>query len=238
VRRLTVRAEEEQNLVRPSQLPLYDQPEQNQYVLAPSEPGLLEENIKVARESLNLVSGQVTEAGEKMSHIYETGVAHSQGAYNQLLDEDNLAGRVGVIAGGATLGLLVGLLRGRFIKRVFYTTIGAGIGASISYPAEAKQLSDEAYTETRKKAMIAYNFVNGVDSSGTAESSLVASSLTRISSILLRYLAEIRAKIGSAVPTSHLEVDQSPGRKDTVIFEAGAGGSKLVEGDPGNYPNS
>ena len=53
------------------------------------------------------------------------------------------------------------LFRGRFIKRVFYTTIGAGIGASISYPAEAKQLSDEAYTETRKKAMIAYNFVNG-----------------------------------------------------------------------------
>jgi len=233
VRRFTVRAEEEKNLVRPSQLPLYDQPEQTQYVLANREPGLLEENIKVARESLNLVSEQVAEAGEKMNYVIETGVAHSQGAYNQLLEEDNLAGRVGVIAGGATLGLIVGLLRGRFIKRVLYTTLGAGIGASISYPAEAKQLSEEAYTETRKKAMIAYNFVNGVDSSGTAESSLIASSITRISSVLLRYLGEIRAKIGSGVQTSKVEVDKTPIRKDTVIFESGVGSSNLVEGDPG-----
>ena len=33
------------------------------------------------------------------------------GAYNQLLEEENLPARIGVIAGGATLGLLLGALR-------------------------------------------------------------------------------------------------------------------------------
>jgi hypothetical protein len=35
--------------------------------------------------------------------------------------EENLALRAGVIAGGGLVGLLVGMMRGRFIKRLFYT---------------------------------------------------------------------------------------------------------------------
>lgn len=35
--------------------------------------------------------------------------------------DENLAMRAGVIAGGGLLGLLVGMARGRFFKRLFYT---------------------------------------------------------------------------------------------------------------------
>ena len=49
--------------------------------------------------------------GSFENSIIWPNICNPSGAYNQLLDEDNLAGRVGVIAGGATLGLLVGLLR-------------------------------------------------------------------------------------------------------------------------------
>ena len=47
------------------------------------------------------------------------------------------------------------------MKRVMYTALGAGAGTAISYPDQAKQLSNDAYVETRKKALIAYTFVSG-----------------------------------------------------------------------------
>merc|ERR1719260_413360 len=50
---------------------------------------------------------------DQVNHVVETGKAHSQGAYFQLQEEDNLPVRVGVIAGAGTLGLLLGL-RGRY----------------------------------------------------------------------------------------------------------------------------
>lgn len=46
-------------------------------------------------------------------------------------------------------------------KRLLYTTFGAGAGAAVCYPEEANEISADAYAEIRKKAMIAYNFVNG-----------------------------------------------------------------------------
>ena len=49
------------------------------------------------------------------------------------------------------------------MKRLLYTGIGAGAGAAVCYPEEANEVSADAYAEIRKKAMIAYNFVNGGD---------------------------------------------------------------------------
>ena len=43
------------------------------------------------------------------------------GSLDMLRAEENLALRAGVIAGGGLVGLLVGMMRGRFIKRLFYT---------------------------------------------------------------------------------------------------------------------
>ncbi len=83
------------------------------------------------------------------------------GTLDQLRADENQALRAGVIAGGGLVGLLFGMMRGRFIKRLFYTGLGAGSAAAVCYPNEAASLSKEAYTEAQRLGYIAYNFVTG-----------------------------------------------------------------------------
>merc|ERR1719158_1935819 len=97
---------------------------------------------------------------DQVNHVVETGKAHSQGAYNQLLEEENLPVRVGVIAGTGSLGLLLGL-RGRLVKRVVYTGLGAGLGAAVCYPDQARETLDTVETESKNLANAAYSMVTG-----------------------------------------------------------------------------
>jgi len=208
-------------MVKPSQLPFYEEPPKVKYVYEPEEPGLLEKNIKIAREGLGSVASQVksqlSEVQETASHIYETGKAHSQGAYNQLLDEDNVAARVGLIAGAGSLGLLVGVLRGRMMKRLLYTGVGLGTGTAVCYPEPAAEIGGKVYSEGRRTAMIAYNFVTGVPNQGGNNdngSNLVAASMTRICYFLARKFKELYAlaatKVGSITTGSSLTVTPIP----------------------------
>lgn len=90
-------------------------------------------------DQARLLVEEVNKVVEQVNHVVETGKAHTQGesslciaavglnlgqvklqlhlypgAYNQLLDEDALPARVGVIAATGAAGLLVGVLRGRW----------------------------------------------------------------------------------------------------------------------------
>ena len=56
---------------------------------------------------------------------------------------------------------MVGALRGRIIKKVLYSGIGAGAGASFCYPQEAKETGDLVYEEGKRNVLVAYNFING-----------------------------------------------------------------------------
>ena len=47
------------------------------------------------------------------------------------------------------------------LKRLVYTGLGASVGTAICYPEDSKEISNNVYVESRKKAMIAYNFVTG-----------------------------------------------------------------------------
>jgi len=237
--RLMVKAEEKP-LVRPSDLPLYDEPAKAKYVLLAREPGALEQNIKIARETASSVRDQVHEVEDKISHIIETGKAHTQGAYNQLLEEDNVLGRVGVIAGMGTIGFMVGFVRGRLLKRILYTSVGAGSGSAICYPDDTQQITTSFYSEARKKAMIAYNFVNGVEyqEQGGAESRLIASSIVRITRLIGKYLTALREKIRSTnsgtTETSVVgEVVNNKLQQHQVIHLVDDGSRKVVAGDPG-----
>lgn len=73
----------------------------------------------------------------------------------------NLMPRTGAIAIGGLSGFIFAA-RGGFIKKVLYTTIGAGAVASLCYPKQAEQFAQEALLEARKGYAIAYNFVKGV----------------------------------------------------------------------------
>lgn len=69
--------------------------------------------------------------------------------------------RTGAIAIGGLSGFIFAA-RGGFIKKVLYTTIGAGAVASLCYPRQAEQVAKDALFEARKGYTIAYNFVKGV----------------------------------------------------------------------------
>merc|ERR1719292_91299 len=114
---------------------------------------------------------------DQVNHVVETGKAHSQGAYFQMQEEDNLPVRVGVIAGAGTLGLLLGL-RGRLVKRVVYTGLGTGVGTAFCYPDLAKETFNTVETETKNLANSAYSLVTGETSPGLPSlSSLETSSV-------------------------------------------------------------
>jgi len=121
-----------------SSLPLSYYPDStndpNQFYQLPRRaPTQLETLIKSLR--LN-----VQEATNVVMDVIDTGKAHSQGTYQQLLDEENVNARLAVIGGLATLGYVVGTLRGKRLKKLFYTTTGLAVGSSLCYPQATQEL--------------------------------------------------------------------------------------------------
>jgi len=145
----------------PSDLPFYSKEEKVEYAIAPQEPTALEDGVRMAREAISEVGKQAGLLVDQVNHVVETGKAHTQGALFQLREEDNLPARVGLIAGTGTAGLMLGLLRGRLIKRVLYTGIGAGLGASVAYPEEANEAMLTVEKEGKKAVEMAQALANG-----------------------------------------------------------------------------
>ncbi|KOC70668.1 hypothetical protein WH47_03684 [Habropoda laboriosa] len=74
-----------------------------------------------------------------------------------LQDEANYLPRIGAVGIGGLSGLTLGL-RGGLLKRLFYTSTGAGIVGCICFPREAK----EALNTVEHYGNISYNFIYGV----------------------------------------------------------------------------
>lgn len=82
------------------------------------------------------------------------------GVVTYLQEENNTLPKVGAIGIGALTGLIFGL-RGGYIKRSLYATIGAlGIGA-VCYPKEASEYGQIGVIEGKKYLLVTYNFVTG-----------------------------------------------------------------------------
>jgi len=148
-------------MVLPSDLPFYSKEEKVEYAMAAQEPSALEDGVRMAREAMSEVGKQAGLLVDQVNHVVETGKAHTQGALFQLREEENLPARVGLIAGTGAAGLMLGLLRGRLIKRVLYTGIGAGIGASVCYPEEANEAMATVEKEGKKAVEMVQSLANG-----------------------------------------------------------------------------
>ena len=125
--------------VKVDDLSFYSSTPSTSYSLAKKEPGLVQENVKVLREGVMEGISLVRQAREAVTHVVDTGIAHSTGAYNQLTEEENLPARVGVITGAGLLGLAVGALRGRLVI-VCTSTVQVLIMAA--YPLQAGEEGD------------------------------------------------------------------------------------------------
>ena len=147
--------------VKISDLSFYGEPRKAEYAVQKSEAGLVQGGFQTAREVTTEGVNLYTAARESVSHVIETGVAHSTGAYNQLTEEENLPARLALISVTGLLGLMVGSLRGRIFKKVLYSGLGTGAGIAFCYPEDAKEGADMVYDEGRKAASVGYSFITG-----------------------------------------------------------------------------
>ena len=147
--------------VKISDLSFYGEPRKAEYAVQKSEAGLVQGGFQTAREVTTEGVNLYTAARESVSHVIETGVAHSTGAYNQLTEEENLPARLALISVTGLLGLMVGSLRGRIFKKVLYSGLGTGAGIAFCYPEDAKEGADLVYEEGRKAALVGYSFITG-----------------------------------------------------------------------------
>jgi len=160
-------SEQQVDMVRPSELPIYDDlaaEEGVEYQLPP--PGALQQSVGEVRNSVADFFGQFRETYDYVRHVYDTGVAHTAGTLDYLQDETNLVPRATAITVGGLTGLLLAALRRRgLVKRLLYTSVGLAVPTAICYPAQTEYLTTEyarwASGEAAKYGPIAYNFIIG-----------------------------------------------------------------------------
>jgi len=153
---------------KPSELPMYAPLHSHNKVIRESHPPknsavqeTIEGGIRVVRSNVQAGVNAAADQTKQLNHIVETGVAHTQSSVDYLREPNNLAQRSGAIAAGGVTGLVFAI-RGGFIKKLLYASIGAGAVASVCYPTQAEHYARDALFEARKGFAIAYNFVKGV----------------------------------------------------------------------------
>ncbi|XP_013099067.1 MICOS complex subunit MIC27 [Stomoxys calcitrans] len=153
---------------KPSELPLYaplhsfNTPKRSPH--PPKDSALrttIEGGVCAVRTEIQAGYKVMEKQKDAVNNYIQTAKAHTESTIDYLNQPHNLMPRTGAIAIGGLSGFIFAA-RGGFIKKVIYTTIGAGAVASLCYPRQAEQFAKEALFEARKGYAIAYNFVKGV----------------------------------------------------------------------------
>ncbi|XP_059486299.1 MICOS complex subunit MIC27 isoform X2 [Neocloeon triangulifer] len=128
------------------------------------EPTLIRQLLS---ESLSTCRGEVVNLYEKLSpdltqfkDKIDTGVAHASGTLEYLRQEENDIPRVGAVAMAGMAGLIFGL-RGGFFRKIFYMSTASTGMAALCYPNQAIEISKDLVVNSKKYALIGYNFVKG-----------------------------------------------------------------------------
>jgi len=144
--------------VRVSSIPLYPSSEEYDYFVDP--PSRTEKVVRDARISAEKVKNDFQPFLDKVSYIYNTGVAHTNESLISLRDEDHLLARIGFMTLGGFIGL-ASARKGRFLKKLVYTSIGTGGFGAVCYPQQAKNLATDGLDLTKKNIRIGYHFIVG-----------------------------------------------------------------------------
>uniref|UniRef100_A0A1I8M582 MICOS complex subunit n=1 Tax=Musca domestica TaxID=7370 RepID=A0A1I8M582_MUSDO len=153
---------------KPSELPLYaplhsfDEPKRRPHPPKESElRNAIEGGVRAIRTEIQAGHKALEKQTDTVNDYINTAKEHTQSTIDYLNQPHNVMPRTGAIAMGGLSGFIFAA-RGGFIKKVVYTTVGAGAIASMCYPRQAEQFAKEALFEARKGYAIAYNFVKGV----------------------------------------------------------------------------
>ncbi|ALC45351.1 CG5903 [Drosophila busckii] len=121
----------------------------------------LEDGVRYVRQEVESGYSAVSKKTAIVGDYYETAKAHTQRSIDILNEPQNSLHRSGAIVVGGLAGFIFAA-RGGFIKKVVYTSIGAGAVASLCYPRQAEENVRVVLYEGRKIFAVAYNFVKGV----------------------------------------------------------------------------
>uniref|UniRef100_A0A1A9W3V0 MICOS complex subunit n=1 Tax=Glossina brevipalpis TaxID=37001 RepID=A0A1A9W3V0_9MUSC len=153
---------------RPSDLPLYaplhsyNKPKRMPHLEKSSAAReTLENAVQVVRSELQAGLHMANQQKANLDEYLHIAKQRTQSTVDYLNEPQNILPRTGAIAIGGLAGFIFGA-RGGFIKKFLYTTIGAGAVASLCYPRQAEQFTQDALYQARKVYAIAYNFVKGV----------------------------------------------------------------------------
>lgn len=153
---------------RPQDLPIYSTIHDSSEKTSEEKPAEsstirsgIECGVRTVRETCCDCASSIQAQKKPIDDFVSKGIEHSQFVFDYLNEPANGPYRAGAIAVGALSGYIIGIRRG-FIRRLLYTSIG-GLGvASICYPKEAEQYSQQALSEAKTYATILYNFAYGV----------------------------------------------------------------------------
>lgn len=121
----------------------------------------IESGVQIVRTEIQTGYHFLAKQKETLVEYVHQAKEQTQSTIDYLNQPHNLMPRTGAIAIGGLSGFIFAA-RGGSIKKLLYTTIGAGAVASLCYPRQAEEFAKEALFETRKGYAIAYNFVKGV----------------------------------------------------------------------------
>ncbi|KAJ8961230.1 hypothetical protein NQ318_008913 [Aromia moschata] len=154
----------EENVCRPSELPIYTPEPKVQNICHEQEkqpPGAVENAFRTARVTFTKYNEDFKAYKRVGLEQLEKSKENVEGVITYLQQEDNTLPKAGAIGIGALTGLIFGL-RGGFFKKTIYATTGALGMSAICYPKEAAEYSQVGIVEAKKYLAIAYNFVYGV----------------------------------------------------------------------------
>lgn len=121
------------------QMPFYPEIDAKQQLYLPQRQATpLEEAFRTVRLGISEVISSVNDFVQIGKSHTETTLEQLQEQHLELQKEENLPARLAIIGGLGALGLMIGAVRGRRLKRMFYTSVGAGVGTVVCYPQETR----------------------------------------------------------------------------------------------------
>ncbi|XP_047506832.1 MICOS complex subunit MIC27-like isoform X4 [Pieris napi] len=155
--------------MKPSELPIYDAPHAEYGDLVESKSkdnkrsylrSILQPPVTAIRETFETGVAHTSSLKHRIEDSYHETIDKTDWIVQYLREEENKQARYGAVAMGGLTGFIFGL-RGGFIKRVFYATLGTTAMGYVCFPEETKQIMNENGTLAKQYINIAYNFLYG-----------------------------------------------------------------------------
>lgn len=159
---------QKQTKCRPSQLPIYDEPQFPELEVVPEAESAFREYVSGARKWAWHYLESVQTTTDKLRETWEVGKAHTQGALAYIREDSAVLPRATIIT-VAGLGGIVAGYRGGILRKVFYASVGMTVAASLCYPHEAEDIAKKGLHTVRDFAYKTYDDTFGGSDVKTSE---------------------------------------------------------------------